>query len=54
VRKRKEKDDLENESMFERWFREEQSKKLAQHDALFFGAAVLFALYATQGMFAIH
>ncbi len=53
MQKRQDQDNDQNESFFERWLRQERLKKFAQNEGLFFGACVLFALYATQGMFTI-
>jgi len=45
----------ESETLFDRWLRKERFKKtLAQNDVMFFGVCVLFALYATQGVFAVQ
>jgi len=52
---RKDNDDQDGESLFERWLREKRVKKqLAKNDALFFGMYVMFALFAAQGMFTIQ
>lgn len=43
-----------SESMFDRKIRQQCELKRAREDVWFFGVAVLFALYATQGMFNIQ
>jgi len=44
----------QTESLFERKIRQQCNIRQAKNDVLFFGVAVLFALYATQGMFNIQ
>ena len=54
MRKQKHEVEQRTESLFEQRFRLEYQKKLAKNDGLFFGIAVMFALYATQSMFTIQ
>jgi len=51
---RKDKSEKSDESMFDRKFRLQRMAKFAENEGLFFGITVLFALYATQGMFTIQ
>jgi len=53
--RRKNDNDQDSESLFERFLREKRVKKqLAKNDALFFGMYIMFALFAAQGMFTIQ
>ena len=54
MKKRIEKEQEQDETLFERWYRQERSKKLAQNDVLFFGLSVLLAFYATQSLVTIQ